>query len=313
MNLIPKPPHGSEAWLKARWRDPWGNCTFGASDAPALMAASPYTSRSDLWLDKVDEPEVQPTNAVFERGNALEPALGTWAGQQLGKYLFTPEVMYHQDRFTISLDFVDDEKNPTLIVEAKTTTRYSVSSADDLPNEWLWQGHAQHLVVGVPVYFAVLDRDMSLSLTEMPIYEDWLAALAEESEHFGKMVDNNEVEPAIIADMGVVQLSRLYPESAPDSVTDIGPLADVVDELREVNATMKALEARQKDLKAELMRELGEYERGTVDGVEVVTWKTQKGREGLDTAALKAAHPDLYQQFLKRGAPFRVMRLKGEK
>jgi predicted phage-related endonuclease len=277
------------------------------------MGASPYTSRADLWLDKVNPPIVQPTNAVFERGNALEPALGTWAGQQLGMYLFTPEVMYHQDRFTISLDFVDDEKKPTVIVEAKTTTRYSVAHPDDLPAEWLWQGHAQHLVVGVPVYFAVLDRDMNLSLTEMPIYEDWLASLIEDSATFAQMVDDGELDETILRGMTADQLARLYPEAAPESVLEIGSLAGVLEELREVKTLLKTLEAKEKDLKAEVMRELGEYERGTIDGVEVVTWKTQKGRESLDTAALKAAHPDLYQQFTKRGAPFRVMRLKGEK
>lgn len=312
MQLIPKPPHGSEAWLKARWRDPWGRCTFGASDAPVLMGASPYQTRSDLWMDKVNEPEVQPSNPVFDRGNALEPALGTWAGQQLGLHLFTPEVMYHEGRFTVSLDFVDDEKQPTIIVEAKTTTRYRVSSPDDLPAEWLWQGHAQIFTTGAPVYFAVLDKDMSLSLTEMPIYDHYLEALREESDRFGQMVDDGLLDDDIIHGFTLEHLAEIYP-AAPGSSTDIGVIADVVEELREIQALRKQVEEKEKALKTELARELGEAETGTIDGVEVVTWKLQKGRQSFDATAFKAAHPDLHAQFMKTGAPFRVMRLKGEK
>lgn len=312
MKLIPKMPHGSEEWLRMRWRDEDGRCTFGASDTPALMGESPYTTRSDLWMDKVNEPTVQPSNPVFDRGNALEPALGTWAGQQLGLHLFTPDVVYRHGRFTISLDFVDDWEAPTVIVEAKTTTRYRVSSADDLPREWLWQGHAQHYATGAPVYFAVLDKDMSLSLTTMPIYEDWLAALAEEAERFGAMVDEGLLDDDIISGFTLEHLAEIYPAN-PGSVTDIGVIADVLEELREVQALKKQVEEREKALKTEVAKELGEYEAGTIDGVEVVTWKLQKGRQSFDATAFKAAHPDLHAQFMKTGAPFRVMRLKGEK
>ena len=62
---IPKPKHGSEDWLRLRWRDSNGRCTFGASDAPALMGASPYSTRSDLFYDKSVDPTVEEDKPVF--------------------------------------------------------------------------------------------------------------------------------------------------------------------------------------------------------------------------------------------------------
>jgi predicted phage-related endonuclease len=52
MERIPKPKHGSKEWLLTRWRDDQGKCVFGASDIPALMNASPYKTRAELFADK---------------------------------------------------------------------------------------------------------------------------------------------------------------------------------------------------------------------------------------------------------------------
>ena len=75
MQVIPKARHGSKEWLLARWKDEQGRCVFGASDIPVLMNASPYKRRTELFADKLIEPQVQPSNPVFDRGNDLEPAL----------------------------------------------------------------------------------------------------------------------------------------------------------------------------------------------------------------------------------------------
>ena len=166
MQVIPKQKHGSKEWLLARWKDEQGRCVFGASDVPALMGVSPYKSRAALFADKTNEPVEQPSNAVFDRGNDLEPALIARASKQLGTNIITPEVIYRDGRLSISLDGVDNEQSPTVVVEAKTTTRYSIYESSDLPAEWLWQGWAQQAVLEVPVWFVVLDRDLRIFFPE---------------------------------------------------------------------------------------------------------------------------------------------------
>ena len=153
MQLIPKPKHGSKEWLLTRWRYEQGRCVFGASDIPTLMNASPYKTRAELFADKSNEPVEQADKAVFRRGNLLEPALLTAASEQLGKEFFTPDSVYRDGRLSISLDGVDNEQKPTIVIEAKTSTRYSIYDANDLPTEWLWQGWAQQSVLECHVWF----------------------------------------------------------------------------------------------------------------------------------------------------------------
>jgi len=152
-----KEKHGSKEWLLSRWRDEQGRCVFGASDVPVLMGASPYKTRGELFADKLNEPVVQPDSAVFRRGNLLEKPLLEAASEFLGVNIYTPEYVYREDRFSVSLDGVDSELAPSVVVEAKTTTRYSINDATDLPAEWLWQGWTQQAVLNCPVWFSVLD------------------------------------------------------------------------------------------------------------------------------------------------------------
>jgi predicted phage-related endonuclease len=80
-------------------------------------------------------------------------------------------------------------------------------------------------------------------------------------------------------------------------------------QLEEARAMAKQaadLESKAKDALAQMM--LGN-EIGTVDGVQLVSWKQQAGKASLDTKQLRSDHPELVQQYEKQGAPFRVMRV----
>jgi len=125
MKVIPKEKHGSKDWLLARWKDENNNCVFGASDIPTLMGASPYKTRAELFADKLNEPVEQPSNAVFDRGNLLEAPLIQAATKHLGTQIITPEVIYRDGRLSISLDGVDNEQKPSVVVEAKTVVNQS--------------------------------------------------------------------------------------------------------------------------------------------------------------------------------------------
>ena len=121
MERIPKPKHGSKEWLMERWRDDQGCCVFGASDIPALMNASPYKTRGELFADKLNEPEPQAESAIFRRGNLLEKPLLEAAADFLNHDIYTPDCMYRDGRLTVTLDGVDNSIQPEYIVEAKTT------------------------------------------------------------------------------------------------------------------------------------------------------------------------------------------------
>jgi predicted phage-related endonuclease len=312
MKVLAKEKHGSKDWLLARWKDENGKCVFGASDIPALMGVSPYKTRAALFADKLNEPVEQPSNAVFDRGNILESPLIINASNKLGKQIFTPEVIYRDGRLSISLDGVDNEQKPTVVVEAKTTTRYSVYHSDDLPDEWLWQGWAQQAVLDVPVWFSVLDRDMRLSVVKLPENPLAVDSLILESNIFGEWVDNNTPPLDEINNFSADDIARIF-KVQPSSIELPKAAIDWVYQLEEARALAKQaaeLESNAKDALAQMM--LGN-DVGTWQGEQIVSWKQQAGKESFDAARLKQEHPELVNEYTKQGNPYRVMRTHRKK
>ena len=307
MQVIPKAKHGSKEWLLSRWKDEQGRCVFGASDVPALMGASPYKTRGELFADKVNEPVVQEETAVFRRGNLLEKPLLEEASRILGTNIFTPDVIYRDGRLSISLDGVDNEKQPSVVVEAKTSTRYSIYSAQDLPDEWCWQGWAQMAVLQVPVWFVVLDRDQRISVVELPNNPKAIDTIQLETSVFGGWVDGDPMDENI-NNFSAADIARIW-KPTPTSVELPASAVEWALQLEEARAMAKQaadLESKAKDALAQMMLS---NEIGMVDGVQLVTWKQQAGKASLDTKQLRADHPELVQQYEKQGAPFRVMRV----
>ena len=307
MQVLPKQKHGSKEWLLARWKDEDGRCVFGASDVPVLMGSSPYKTRGELFADKVNEPVVSEETAAFRRGNLLERPLLEEASRILGTNIFTPDVIYRDGRLSISLDGVDNEQNPTIVVEAKTSTRYSIYKSEDLPEEWLWQGWAQQAVLQVPVWFVVLDRDQRISVVELPDNPAAIDALQIETAVFGGWVDGEPMDEDI-NNFSAADIARIW-KVTPTSVELPASAVDWANQLEEARALAKQaadLESKAKDALAQMM--LGN-EVGTVDGVQLVSWKQQAGKASLDTKQLRADHPELVSQYEKQGAPFRVMRI----
>lgn len=312
MERISKPKHGSKEWLLTRWRDSQGRCVFGASDIPALMNASPYKSRAELFADKLNEPQEQADRAVFRRGNLLEPALLTAASDELGKQFFTPNSVYRDGRLSISLDGVDDEQAPTIVIEAKTSTRYSIHDANDLPIEWLWQGWAQQSVLECPVWFSVLDRDLRISVVELPQNEVAIDSLRLEADVFGEWIDNNTPPLDEINNFSADDIALIW-KATPTMCELDQTAAQLVADLEKARAISKEsgdAETRIKDALAQLM--LG-HEIGMFNGQKILSWQQQAGKMALDTARLRTDHPELVKEYEKQGNPYRVMRTHRKK
>jgi predicted phage-related endonuclease len=308
MKIIPKPTHGSQEWLLNRWKDDNGKCTFGASEAPALMGVSPYTSRAQLFVSKMSEPEPSDQdNPVFRRGHILEPALLTEASRLLGVNIVTPHVQYRKGRFTVSKDGVDDETSPNVGVEAKTTTKYSISSADDLPAEWLYQGWAQQWVLGVPIYFVVLDRNMTISMVELPDNRSAIEAMLEQAELLGGLIDRKAQPEWDLDEFNAEDIALVFKQE-PTSVELPAEAIHFVHVLEEARAAKKEAEKNESSAKDALARFLQGNEIGVVEGRPVISWKEYKGRESVDVKALQASYPELCAEFTKQGAPYRVMK-----
>lgn len=312
MERILKEKHGSKEWLLSRWRDEQGRCVFGASDVPVLMGASPYKTRGELFADKLNEPEVQADSAVFRRGNLLEKPLLEAASDFLGVSIFTPEWVYRDGRFSVSLDGVDSGLAPSVVVEAKTTTRYSIYDASDLPAEWLWQGWTQQAVLNCPVWFSVLDRDLKISMVCCPENREALDSLRLEAEVFGDWIDQGVVPDEELNNFSADDITRIY-KVEPTSVELDVVVVDWLVALEDARAQSKQateMETKAKDAIAQMLKG---NEVGLVNGVQVVSWKQQAGKMSFDITRLKAEQPELVKQYEKQGNPYRVMRTHRKK
>jgi predicted phage-related endonuclease len=270
MQRILKEKHGSKEWLLSRWRDEQGRCVFGASDVPVLMGASPYKTRGELFADKLNQPEVQPDSAVFRRGNLLEKPLLESASDFLGVNISTPEWVYREDRFSVSLDGVDHWDEPSVVVEAKTTTRYSINDATDLPAEWLWQGWTQQAVLNCPVWFSVLDRDLKISMVCCPENREAIDSLRLEAEVFGDWIDQGVVPDEELNNFSADDITRIYkvePTSVELDVVVIDWLV-ALEDARQQGKQATEMETKAKDAIAQMLKG---NEVGLVNGVQVVS------------------------------------------
>lgn len=129
-------PQGSDAWLAHR------RTTRNASDAPAMMGASPYVTRSELLRQKATgiEREVSAeTQKVFDRGHAVEPALRARAEHMIGEDLYPVTGVSDDGYLGASFDGVNLEE--TIILEAKQTNAGKMELVDrgEIPPGDFWQ------------------------------------------------------------------------------------------------------------------------------------------------------------------------------
>ena len=76
---------GSPEWLAHR------RTTRNASDAPAMMGVSPYVTRAELvrqYATGVQREIDERTQAIFDRGHEVEPALRALAEKIIGEDLY---------------------------------------------------------------------------------------------------------------------------------------------------------------------------------------------------------------------------------
>jgi predicted phage-related endonuclease len=313
MEKITKPKHGSIEWLRLRHRDSQNKVVFGASDAPALMGASPYKTRSDLFLNKLQEPEVQEDRPEFRRGNILEPVLLEQASEFFSRQIFTPEVVYRDGRFAVSLDGVDNVDNPSVIVEAKTTTRYSIRGSEDLPEEWLWQGWCQQGVLSsdiknpIPVWFMVLDRDQRFSCVPMPENRSAFQSLKLEADVISEWIELGHPAPDDIDNFTAEQIAKIYPASGGE-IELTKEQVNLVIQLDEARHSKKVADEQETELRNAVAQFMLSNDIGMYNGKKIVSWKQQKGRAGVNITLLRNENPELVKHYETEGTPFRVMR-----
>lgn len=143
MGIILEVQQGSAAWHAAR------DTHFCASDAPAMMGASKYTSRADLLKQKatgITETITPEKQALFDRGHASEASIRPHIAPIVGGELF-PVVM-EEGRLLASLDGITMDDETVLEHKLWNDALAAQIKARELEPHYYWQLEQQLHVSG---------------------------------------------------------------------------------------------------------------------------------------------------------------------
>lgn len=305
---IPKPPHGSNEWLAARWMDPsTGEKLVPASLAAAMWNQHEFVTDSELAaMMLAPEPPVEtdPTEPQ-DRGQRLEPVIAEWWADRRGLRVVEADVLYRRGRCVSTIDrvivgVVDRH------LEVKSWNGYWRGV---LSPQWHWQGVTQAYTRGTAcVEWAILDASLRLHFYTQHVTDEDFIDLEQRVEWWCAFIDLGMIPEGIT--MSYRDVTTLHPDVTIAKCELPDEALEWVTDLAAIRAQMKALEQAEDEVKARLGIAMGDAEHGLVSGVEVVTWSRSE-RTTFDSKRFQKADPDTWAQYAKT-TPVRTMRVVGE-
>lgn len=289
---------------------------IGGSDIAAVMGVSPWVTPLQCWERKTaPHPPADVDSKAKRRGRRWEGVVAEMLTEELRGKGHAVEIVASNQRYTdpdmpylaaeidfeVRLDGADEITN----VELKTVHPFKAgewgeAGTDEAPLWYLAQvmhglGVTRRRHGMVAALFGA--DDLKSYLVEAD--DVTIEAMRARCDAFWQLVGLGiRPEPATLAD-----LDRIYrgDESAPPIEAD-DVLAQQVMRLRALKAQAKATDAEIESIEFEVKRAMGDAFALRLPGDDkpALTWKPRKWSR-FDTAALKAAHPDLHLQFTSRG------------
>lgn len=276
----------------------------GSMTAEALGLSTfgtPYTA----WLKftgKAPEPD-ERTKRIFQAGHRGEEMVSKliedFYGVKLRKepcaYVDTghPWLICHPDRIAET----DDGPVPVEIKMASSfsSRKWGAEDTDEIPYQYLIQCY-QYFRTGVPNpgymwQFTFADNQLRRYIIprnreiEDQVYAR-LIDLVENRWMNGEMPEPSTAEEAM----------RIWPMKDDDAVVASEETLDMVRELRAISAERKSLDERADGLKRDIIAFMQGHRHLMAGGERIATYSLSHGKR-LDTKALKAECPDIYERF----------------
>jgi len=318
-----------EEWLAAR------RTGIGGSDIAAILGLSPFKTAVDVYLDKSGQtPDMEPSEAMFW-GTVLEDVIARHYQDTSGaKVQRVGEMMRHPhypwmlaniDRAVVtpgSRARFDGDKllGADGILEVKTASAYkagewgSPEDDDAVPTHYAAQAMWYLGITGLDwCDLAVLIGGQRYLVKRIERDEDTIKGMVERADEFwrGHVVTGLPPEPKTGEDA-----LKLFPRDSGSSIEANPKTLELIARAVELKKQIAALELeldgdKKKGINGvmgELKAYMGDASAIVIDGETLATWKSQTAQR-FDTAAFKAAQPELYAQFLKP-SDSRVFRLK---
>jgi hypothetical protein len=307
LTQIPKPTHGSQAWLEARWRNDNGEARIAASACAAVHGQHPFITIADLANELLSETPPQPKeqNSAMLRGTTLEAPIRDWAAQLLGHPLTEPDILYCWNEPGVRLiATIDSISSDNRVFEQKTTNKIW---RGELPDYWYWQGVQQAICTGVSeITWIIFDSTLDLHFHIQPVSSDEKQTHIEACRRFLAAIDMGMLPDDAVLEYRHIQ--DRYPEStkSKEAVLPMSALA-TIERLLLAKDQIKSAEAIEDAAKAELCEILGDAEYGMLQDQLVCTWKSAT-RTSFDTKKFEQEHPALAEKYRKQST-YRTLRI----
>jgi putative phage-type endonuclease len=297
-------PSQRRKWLAERRRG------IGGSDSAAAAGRSRWTTRLELYLDKVEGVEKPETPDMYF-GRLKEPVIRQAFCDLTGRSLEVPRKMIWHSKYKFMLVNLDGIADGCRLFEGKAARSdqgWGPSGTDEVPEEYIFQCQHGMAVTGLEVAdLAVLIGSSDFRTYEIPADRELQELLIEAEAEFWAMVQKRiPPEP-----MNTEDVRRRWRVSRAVQATANTELVHIAQELAYLKAIKSQAESSIDQRSAELqqfMRDAAELVDDT--GELLATWKTSKAGTRFDLENFKADNPDLYAQYLRDSEPKRPFLLK---
>ena len=302
-------PSSREEWLKCRERG------IGSSEVATIMGVNPYDTPYQLWRRKLGMDAPKQENFAMKAGHYLEDAVAQfWSDASERKVIKRSAADFIiQDNERPYLQASPDRtywigKSDKGILECKTTQRKV--DKDDLPMYWFCQLQYQMGIMRAEQgSLAWLISAREFDYKDFVLVPDFYAEIVEMVEKF--WTDNilGKQEPELLDTADVMtkyKTSTQGKEILADKETikmleTIVEMKDIVDEYQSLID----------DCEAKIKVKMGDAEVLVDDKKNtLVTWKSSKASEVLDTAKLKSEYPEVVAKCMKEKEGSRRFLLK---
>ena len=294
-----------EDWLEHRRH------SIGGSDAATIVGLNPWSSRYELWADKLGKIPPKEENEAMRIGHDLEEYVAKRFCEATGKKVRRENSILRDPKLPFAHANVD-----RLIVgekaglECKTTSVLNLGryKGGEYPPNYYVQCQHYMMVTGYDTwYLAVLVLSGAFLWFKIKRNDEDIEALMQAEKNFWELVENRQEPPVDGTSSCSDTLDKLYPDSDPDVEIDLSPLTDALTQRSELCRQIKALEEQKKACENSIKDYMETAERGLCDGFKV-SWKSQQ-RIAFDSKQLQADHPEIdFSKYCKTTSS-RIMRI----
>ena len=283
---------------------------IGGSDAAAVLGESRWKTPYEVYLDKTGEGEREEkedsdgdVNLYMKIGTALEPMIREEYTRMTGREVTVPPWKQSEEIPYIcgNIDGLADDR----IVEIKTAR----TEWEQVPVEYYLQVQHYLMLYGLQkadiIACFLLNNNIRIYEIEAnPEIQEYMKKIY--AGFWNRVLTKNPPDPMTLGD-----LRKRFPIDNGDSIELSEKALEHIKEISKIKKEIADLEAVLYDNERIVKTELGENQIGVDgNGVVVVTWKTTKGRDMVDSSRLKSAYPSIYQEVIKTTKPSRTFRIK---